>query len=283
MIEQEQHKVLDHGIVQIIDIMASDADIAKSARISYNKKPKKGGSTDEQLIRYLMRNSHSSPIETAVAKFYLKLPIFVMRQLMTHRTASKNEISGRYSELPNEIYVPEIEHCGPQSEDNKQGRSTIVEGTDEWYTAMVAQSIIRDANISARNSYEKLLGLKTSKEISRVVLPLGQYTETIWSCNLRNFLWFLNLRMDPHAQYEIRVYADKMYELIKPFFPLTTKAWEDYILNARSLSALDQQLLMTITNIKTDIPTEENALALGMSKREYQEFCQWLQHIRKEK
>lgn len=273
--------VLDHGVVELVDVMATDKDIVAAAKISYNKKPRKGGSTDNELIRYLIRNQHSSPVETAVVKFYLKLPIFVMRQLMTHRTASKNEISGRYSELPDEMYVPEIVQCGPQSTNNKQGREIAVEGTNEWYTARIAQGIIKDANISARKSYEQLLELKTSKEISRTVLPLNQYTETIWSCNLRNFLWFLNLRMDPHAQYEIRIYAEKMCELVKPHFPATFKAWEDYILNAHSLSALDQILLKSIPNILTDTPSEEYAISIGMSKREYSDFCSWLTKLRK--
>ncbi len=273
-------KVLDHGEVTLVDWFGSDERIADVARGSY-KNGTTRVSTDEQLIRYLVRNQHNSPLEFVQVIFHMKMPIFVARQLVRHRTIKMNEASLRYSEAPDEMYVPEGSQCGPQSTSNKQGRASA-DSINEAIIASISRSHIKDASINARNSYKLILGNNTSREISRIVLPVSQYTEMSVSWDLRNLLGFLKLRQDSHAQWEIRVYADAIYKLIEPLFPITVAAYNDYIRNARTLSSMEQKLLFSLADIQTDIPSESYATDLGMSKREYTEFCDWLNSNRKQ-
>jgi thymidylate synthase (FAD) len=264
-----EKRILDYGIVSLLEVMGSDKTIAESARISYNTNSTKQTSTDEQLIRYLVRHKHTSPLEMGVVRFYLKLPIFVARQLIRHRTASLNEVSARYSELPNEMYVPEPEQCGPNSTTNKQGRST------DFGDGIVNQGIIRSTVVWIYSKYKELLE-STSKEISRIVLPVATYTEMVWSCDVHNFLHFCKLRLDPHAQYEIRVFAQAMYDSAQPFFPITFQAHNDYIRNAHTLSVGEQQLLAECIKMGQFNPSIDDAKRHNMSTREHAEFTTWL-------
>lgn len=263
--------ILDHGKVVLIDVFGSDQRIATTARTSYQKATKKVN-TDEGLIRYLFRHRHTSPVEMAEVLFYLRIPIFVARQLVRHRTANINEVSGRYSELPDDAYIPVIDQLGPQSSQNNQGRAPV----SDLNAAKKSRSSIQYSTTDSFAVYDDLLHQsKVSREVSRVVLPLNTYTEMYWKCDLHNFLHMIHLRMDSHAQYEIRVMATAMYELVKPFFPATCHAFEDYILNGKTLSALEQQLLSSVL-VLTNIPTQSRAAEIGMSKREYTDFMDWI-------
>lgn len=265
--------ILDHGQVALLDVFGSDDRIAEAARVSYGKGTRKI-SNNAALLRYLMRHRHTSPFEMCEVLFYLKVPIFVARQLVRHRTANINEVSGRYSELPEELYVPEQTQLGPQSSTNNQGRVP----TGESLNTKRSQLEIQQANHEAFQSYDRLLNIhEVSREISRIVLPVSTYTELYWKCDLHNFFHFCKLRIDPHAQYEIRVMADAMFTLVEPHFPLATRAFRDYILNARTLSLSEQQLLGMM--VSQPVPSLEEAKKLKMSEREYHEFVQWISII----
>jgi thymidylate synthase (FAD) len=266
--------ILDHGQVVLLDVFGSDARIAESARVSYGKGTKKT-SNDKALLRYLMRHKHTSPFEMCEVLFYLKVPIFVARQLVRHRTANINEVSARYSELPEDTYVPEQVQLGPQSSINNQGRAA----TEPSIRTRRAQFEIERQNNDAFQSYDRLLTVNNiSREISRVVLPLSTYTEMYWKCDLHNFFHFCKLRMDSHAQYEIRVMATAMFDAVAPFFPLSTDAFQNYILYTKTLSAMEQRLLREMV-AQSPLPSAESAKLLGMSDREYQEFSAWITEI----
>lgn len=269
----EKVDVLDHGFVELVDVFGNDARVAEVARGSYGNGTK-SVSTDEQLVRYLIRHEHSSPVEFCQLIFHMKMPIFVARQLVRHRTIKMNEMSLRYSVAPEEMHLPEAAQLSPQSTNNKQGRAAFASVADEWY-ANWAHDQIEKHNIEARATYESMLEVNISRELARSVLPLSQYTEMSVSWDLRNLLGFLKLRLHPHAQYEIRVYAQAIHQLTKAKFPVTVKAWEDYILHAKTLSVFDQELLCRF--IATgNIPTPEEGDQLGMSKREYNDSVAWL-------
>jgi thymidylate synthase (FAD) len=266
--------ILDHGQVVLLDVFGTDARIAEAARVSYGKGTKKINN-DNALIRYLVRHRHTSPVEMCEVLFYLKVPIFVARQLVRHRTANINEVSGRYSEMPEEMYVPEETQLGPQSVVNNQGRAD----TEVSIQTRRAQLEIAQATTDAFQSYDRLLTLNNvSKEISRIVLPLSAYTELYWKCDLHNFFHFCKLRMDAHAQYEIRVMANAMFASVEPFFPLATAAFRDYILKTKTLSSAEQQLLASML-ASPSLPSPQDAKALGMSDREHMEFVQWIQTL----
>jgi len=266
--------ILDHGQVVLLDVFGTDARIAEAARVSYGKGTKKINN-DNALIRYLVRHRHTSPVEMCEVLFYLKVPIFVARQLVRHRTANINEVSGRYSEMPEEMYVPEETQLGPQSVVNNQGRAD----TRVSIQTRRAQLEIAQATTDAFQSYDRLLTLNNvSKEISRIVLPLSAYTELYWKCDLHNFFHFCKLRMDAHAQYEIRVMANAMFASVEPFFPLATSAFRDYILKTKTLSSAEQQLLASML-ASPSLPSSQDAKALGMSDREHMEFVQWIQTL----
>lgn len=271
----ESVKILGNGEVKLVDKMGADEDILAAARISYNTNKERTYTTDENrnLIRYLIRHRHTSVFEMCEVKFYLKVPIFVARQLVRHRTANLNEVSGRYSELPGEFYVPDVEQCGPQSSVNNQGRSDV----QNTISARHAQQNIRLSQERAHDVYDSLLNVsEVSREISRIVLPVSQFTEIVWKCDLHNFFHFCRLRMDGHAQYEIRVMAQAMFDLVRPHFPLATEAFSDYILNSKTLSAMEQTLLKTLLSRIEYLPTLDDATSAGMSKREHTEFCAWI-------
>lgn len=235
--------VLDHGHVVLMDYMGCDSDIVAAARTCYQKGTAPV-SDERTLIRYLMRNHHTSPFESATLKFHIKLPIFVERQWARHRTAGWNEVSARYSELPEEYYVPQKQDVQPQSTTNKQGR----EGSMEFG---VVEDFVADCQglpIKAFESYHQHLENNVSRELARITLPLSTYTEKVWWISLHNLLHFLGLRMDAHAQKEIRDYATTIGEqIVKPLFPVVWEAFEDYRLKGMVLSGPELEVLQQIS------------------------------------
>ena len=236
--------LLDHGFVRVIDYMGDDRAVVQAARVSYGRGTRRP-SDDRRLIRHLMRNGHTTPFEMCEIKLHVKLPIFVARQRIRHRTASVNEYSARYSILDREFYVPEAEVIAVQSRSNRQGRGGLVPPEQ----ARRVQELLREDAIRAYGHYLELLnedqegnpidpgrdGL--ARELARMSLSLNYYTQWYWKIDLHNLLRFLSLRADPHAQYEIRVYAEAILErIVKPWTPLVYEAFRDYQLNARTLS-----------------------------------------------
>lgn len=271
--DKNYKKVLDFGFVGVVDHMGTDESIVRAARVSYSQGTKTMRD-NRALIRYLVRHAHTSPLEMNEIIFHLKLPIFVMRQLVRHRTASLNEWSGRYSEMPDDIYVPEVEQLKPQSQTNKQGRSGE-------FLPMVANRI---KSIFAKNAsdtmqtYKNLLGNKEefsdldenypglARELARGVLTLNHYTELYWKMDLHNLLHFIRLRDDPHAQWEIQEYARAMLEFIRELWPITVEAWEDYIKNSTRLSRMDTELLRTIISTSNELKISFNDAFVELSK-----------------
>lgn len=232
-------KVLDHGFVLLTDFMGSDHDIAQTARTSYGKGTKQT-SDDVALIRYLFRKQHTSPIEMAELKFMIKMPIFVARQHVRHRTASINEYSARYSIMTDEFYMPEHDRFQGQHQTNKQASGDTL----EYDTIEELEDSVIDSYQTTYENYQYTLKKGLSRELARIQLPVGQYTEMYWKIDLKNFLHYVKLRTDKkHAQMEIVAYAEAMYNLVKPLFPIACQAFEDYWLNARTFSAIELELL----------------------------------------
>lgn len=298
-------KVLDHGFVGLIDHMGSDSAVVQAARVSYGD----GTKTvlkDAGLLRYLMKHKHTSPFEMNVVKLHLKLPIFVMRQLVRHRTSSLNEYSGRYSVMTDEFYVPELEHLKPQSSNNKQGRAGALSPED----ADAVQQHLHAHSDASYELYKTLLGAQEdgtgpskdeleefglsetypglARELARTILPVNNYTELYWQQNLHNLFHMLKLRLDPHAQYEIRVLAQAIYDVVQPLYPLCVQAFDDYVVNAKYLAHMDFDLLTQIIGtsnlnnvnfneaygIMVAAYKDEDGLAKAyrLSKRELSEF-----------
>lgn len=214
--------LLDYGFVRLVDSMGDDAAIVQAARVSYGKGTKTVNE-DQGLINHLFRNRHTSPFEMVTLKFHAKMPIFVARQWVRHRTASLNEYSGRYSEMVDQFYLPELDRIQGQDTANKQGSDG-----EQIATAKDAQDIMQKAYDDCYAAYQNLLERGVSKELARLVLPVGNYTEWYWQINLHNLMHFLRLRLDSHAQPEIQVYAQAMYDLIQPIVPMTLAAYERY-------------------------------------------------------
>jgi len=281
--------LLDHGFVGIADeelndgtlvpsIMGNDKSITRSARMSYGKGTR-ALNDDANLIRYLLRHHHTTPFEMAEIKFHAKMPIFVARQWVRHRTASINEYSARYSILTKEFYVPTAEHLQPQSANNKQGR----DGEFSDYRVKEVQDTLRASQNAAYDIYEALLDddgdESVAREIARTVLPTSGYTEWYWKANLHNVLNFIRLRADPHAQYEIRVYADAMLGLMQPYFPIAIEAFNDYVVQSVQFSKMEVALIKEMfnhTRWNSYFPDEASKdtmrKQLNMSKREWSEF-----------
>lgn len=271
--------VLDHGFVGLVDHMGSDNAIVQAARVSYGAGTKQV-QDDRNLIRYLMRHEHTTPFEMCEVKFHIKLPIFVMRQLVRHRTASMNEYSARYSVLTDEFYIPELEQIQKQSTTNKQGRE---DSEWDWQDKRNVQHAFQRSFHNAYKEYASLLGKEDNglaRELARSVLPVGGYTELYWKANLKNFLHMARLRMDPHAQWEIREFAGAMYDLVKPLFPEACSAFEDYAVNSVKLSAGEYELVKNLisrakwTSMVEQYGNDEKALGLdaGLGVRELREF-----------
>ena len=266
--ERIEEKVLDQGFVALVDLMprlvpvgaTADYAIAQAARTSYGRGTKKLNE-DEGLIRYLMRHKHTTPFEFCELKFHVRMPIFVARQWIRHRTASVNEYSARYSIVPDEFYIPKGEHIQEQSLTNKQGRGDLVSEDAANSFIEACTSISRDAY----GRYQHAVQANVAREIARIVLPVNAYTEWYWKCDLHNLFHFLRLRMDSHAQMEIRVYAEAMYRLVKPFFPIACRAFEDYRLNSVELSALEVEALRSGGDIRSSNRREQDEWAAKRS------------------
>jgi len=232
--------VLDHGFVRVIDYMGDDAAVVQAARVSYGRGTRKV-SEDAGLIRYLMRHRHSTPFEMCEIKYHVKLPIFVARQWIRHRTANVNEISARYSILDREFYLPAPEQLAAQSSANRQGRGDLLEGD----AALRVLDLLRADATLTYDHYAWMLNENNadpdrpglSRELARMNLTLNTYTQWYWKTDLHNLFHFLSLRADAHAQYEIRVYAEAMMRTVDAWVPLASQAFRDYRLGAATLSA----------------------------------------------
>jgi len=231
-------KVLDHGFVGLVDTMGDDDAVVQAARVSYGSGTKTVN-TDRNLIRYLMRHKHTTPFEMCEVKFHIKLPIFVMRQLIRHRTAQVNEYSGRYSVMSDDFYVPELDDIKKQSTTNKQGRDEEFSDDDKALYKLLMENI----HSHTHDTYHKFLNEDMARETARAVLPVSNYTEAYWKCNMKNFLHMTHLRADAHAQWEIQEYANAMYNLVKPKFPIICEAFEDYAQNAVTFSGPEMKFI----------------------------------------
>jgi thymidylate synthase (FAD) len=270
--------ILDHGFIRVIDYMGDDSSIVQSARVSYGKGTKKV-STDDGLIRYLMRYRHSTPFEMCEIKYHVKLPIFIARQWIRHRTANVNEYSARYSILDKEFYLPAKDQLASQSKSNRQGRGDVLQGKQ----AEDVLNILKNDATRTYDNYEKLLnerfdGTKIdenrvglARELARMNLTLNTYTQWYWKTDLLNLLNFLFLRADDHAQYEIRVYAEKMLETVKRWVPITYKAFMDYRVGAAEISSKGLKVIKSMI-LGKKITQEESDL----SKREWNELMEKL-------
>lgn len=232
--------VLDKGFVRLVDYMGSDARIVQAARVSYGAGTK-SVREDRGLIHYLMRNDHTSPFEQVVLTFHAKMPVFVARQWVRHRTARLNEVSGRYSVMPDEFYVPAPDAIRKQAKVNKQARSDeVVEGAEG-----IAESMRREQE-EAYARYQSMLEAGVAREVARANLPLSLYTEWYWQIDLHNLFHFLRLRLDAHAQYEIRVYAEALARCAQAVSPLAYEAFEEHILGSVRFSQAECQALSAL-------------------------------------
>ncbi len=271
--------VLDHGFIRVIDYMGDDSAIVQAARVSYGKGTKQLNQ-DKGLINYLMRHKHTTPFEMCDIKFHIKLPIFVARQWIRHRTASVNEYSARYSILGNEFYLPEKQNLASQSQINKQGRSNqevpqevadkVLELLEkdaktcyQHYTEMMNQD--EHGNIIDENT----IGI--TRELARINLTLNYYTEWYWKVNLHNLLHFLMLRSDAHAQYEIRIYAEKMLDIVKAWVPFTYQAFNEYQVEGKHISKKGLEVIKKLINNQQ--VTQESS---EMTKREWSELMEMI-------
>ena len=266
--------VLDHGFIRVVDYMGDDSSVVQAARVSYGKGTKKV-STDAGLIKYLMRHWHSTPFEMCEIKYHVKLPIFIARQWIRHRTANVNEYSARYSILDKEFYLPVPEHLATQSKNNRQGRGDVVEGEQ---AKQVLEILKKDAE-QTYNNYETILNerydgtvieenkIGLARELARMNLTLNTYTQWYWKTDLLNLMNFLRLRADLHAQYEIRAYADLMLDTLKKWVPITYEAFMDYRIGGTEISAKGKTVIQKL--VKGESVSMEGS---GLSKREWNEL-----------
>ena len=271
--------ILDHGFIRVIDYMGDDTSIVQAARVSYGKGTKKV-STDSGLIKYLMRHWHSTPFEMCEIKYHVKLPIFIARQWIRHRTANVNEYSARYSILDKEFYLPAIENLAAQSQSNRQGRGDVLSGDQ---AKKVLDLLKKDAEQTYDN-YETMLNERydgsvidkkqvgLARELARMNLTLNTYTQWYWKTDLLNLMNFLRLRADHHAQYEIRAYADVMLDTVKKWVPITYEAFMDYRVGGTEVSSKGKKIIQKlISGEKVD------AEKSGLSKREWNELMSALE------
>jgi thymidylate synthase (FAD) len=266
--------VLDHGFIRVIDYMGDDTSIVQSARVSYGKGTKKV-STDSGLIKYLMRHWHTTPFEMCEIKYHVKLPIFIARQWIRHRTANVNEYSARYSILDKEFYLPSFENLAAQSKSNRQGRGGVLEGDQ----AKEVLDLLKSDAEKTYNDYEIMLNERfdgttidenkkgLARELARMNLTLNTYTQWYWKTDLLNLMNFLRLRADSHAQYEIRAYADSMLDTLKKWVPTTYEAFMDYRVGGTEVSAKGKMIIQKL--IKGENVKAEGS---GLSKREWNEL-----------
>jgi len=267
--------VLDHGFIRVIDYMGDDAAIVQAARVSYGRGTKQV-SQDKGLINYLMRHWHSTPFEMCEIKFHVKLPIFVARQWIRHRTANVNEYSARYSIMDKEFYIPDASQLAPQSKANHQGRGGEVLSAAE--SARVLEILKGDAE-QVYDHYQELMGQESetlahendrqgiARELARMNLTLNYYTQWYWKIDLHNLMHFMMLRADPHAQYEIRVYAEAMLDVVKKWVPFAYDAFDEHRLNGKRFSRTGMGVLKRM--IAGEKVTQETS---GLTKREWDEM-----------
>ena len=266
--------VLDHGFVRVVDYMGDDAAVVQAARVSYGRGTKKI-SEDRGLINYLMRHRHTTPFEMCEIKYHVKLPIFVARQWIRHRTANVNEYSARYSILDNEFYIPKPEHLAAQSQQNRQGRDAVLAGKE---AERVFTLLKKDAELVYEHYMEMLNEGETgepldpersglARELARMNLSLGFYTQWYWKTNLHNLMHFLSLRADAHAQYEIRVYAEVMLDTLKRWCPISHDAFVEYRMGGTHLSKTG---LAIVKRLLAGEAVDQKSS--GMSAREWREL-----------
>jgi len=268
--------ILDHGFVRVVDYMGDDSSVVQAARVSYGKGTKKV-STDSGLIKYLMRHWHSTPFEMCEIKYHIKLPIFIARQWIRHRTANVNEYSARYSILDKEFYLPETEHLAAQSQINRQGRGDVLKGDQ---AKKVLDLLKNDAEQTYKN-YEEMLNerydgsiidegkIGLARELARMNLTLNTYTQWYWKTDLLNLMNFLRLRADHHAQYEIRAYADAMLDTVKKWVPITYEAFMDYRVGGTEVSSKGKAVIQKLIKGEKVSPEQSN-----LSKREWNELME---------
>ena len=268
--------ILDHGFIRVIDYMGDDTSIVQAARVSYGKGTKQV-STDSGLIKYLMRHWHSTPFEMCEIKYHVKLPIFIARQWIRHRTANVNEYSARYSILDKEFYLPSNKNLAAQSRNNRQGRGDIIDGDQAKEVLNLLKS---DAERTYEN-YEKMLNQRydgsiidekksgLARELARMNLTLNTYTQWYWKTDLLNLMNFLRLRADSHAQYEIRSYADAMLDTLKRWVPITYEAFMDYRVGGTEVSSKGKTVIQKLIQNKK-ISLEDS----GLSRREWNELME---------
>ena len=266
--------ILDHGFIRVIDYMGDDTSIVQAARVSYGKGTKKV-STDAGLIKYLMRHWHSTPFEMCEIKYHVKLPIFIARQWIRHRTANVNEYSARYSILDKEFYLPAVENLAAQSQSNRQGRGDVLSGDQ---AKKVLDLLKKDAEQTYDN-YETMLNERydgsvidekqvgLARELARMNLTLNTYTQWYWKTDLLNLMNFLRLRADHHAQFEIRAYADAMLDTVKRWVPITYDAFMDYRVGGTEVSSKGKKIIQKLIDGE-EIDAEKS----GLSKREWNEL-----------
>jgi thymidylate synthase (FAD) len=271
--------VLDHGFIRVMDYMGDDSSIVQAARVSYGKGTKKVNE-DRGLIHYLLRHAHTTPFEMCEIKFHIKLPIFVAREWIRHRTANVNEYSGRYSILDNEFYIPSPDQLGAQSTSNRQGRSDLLSPEQSKHVL----KLLRDDAELVYAHYQEMLNEdiegnildpskdKLARELARINLSVNFYTQWYWKIDLHNLMHFLALRADSHAQYEIRVYAEVMLDILKSWVPSTYDAFIQYRKEGARFSKNGLAALKKI--LKGQQMTQEES---GMTKREWQEFSEMLE------
>lgn len=266
-------KCLDYGFVRLVDVMGDDNSIVQAARVSYGAGTKTVNE-DRGLIRYLMRHKHTTPFEMVEFKFHIKLPIFIARQWIRHRTANVNEYSGRYSIMKDDFYLPDLDQIRPQSTMNKQGRADEPMETNK---AKEIRNSMKKLQDNLYNEYENLLEKDFARELARINLPLSNYTEWYWKIDLHNLFHFLRLRIDDHAQYEIRVYGEAMAEIVKQIVPLAWEAFNDYSLNSANFSRLELKALKKL--IDGEKFDEIDFDKIGLKKREINELKSKLDKI----
>lgn len=268
-LENNRVNVLDKGFVRLVGSFGDDSTICQSARVSYGTGTK-SLREDRGLIRFLLNHQHGTPLEMVFFRFHVKAPMFVFRQWHRHRVGiSINEKSGRYSELQEDCYLPELQRIQAQSKTNKQGS----EGQIDPELQSVVQTKMQQEQQDVFSNYNKYLENGISRELARINLPVSTYSEMYWACNLRSLFHFIELRMTNHAQFEIREYAKAMFELIKPLVPLACEAFEDYVLHSVKFSKMEmivlKNLLQTIEPIISNTTINDNDWD---SKREHLEF-----------
>jgi thymidylate synthase (FAD) len=263
----EKFDILDHGFIRVIDYMGDDSSVVQAARVSYGSGTKKVNE-DIALIRYLMRHMHTTPFEMCEIKFHIKAPFFVARQWLRHRTANVNEYSARYSIIEDDFYLPDDKNIGYQSLVNKQCREDIdiIDDNEILKIKSEVQKLISSSSKSQYDVYKSMLDKNIAREISRMSLTLNYYTEFYWKIDVHNLMHFIKLRADEHAQYEIRVYAQKMLEILKLWMPITYDAFLDYRKNSYLLSA------QMIEFIKLKLKNISNIKIENLSKREIREI-----------